>query len=525
MSIKLNEIDSFKDRATWDLICSGRTKGVFQLESRRGQRWAKKANPRNIEELADLISIIRPGTLESMLEGKSMTEHYVDRKSQHEETVYLHEALEPILKSTYGVIVYQEQAMKIATSIAGFSPEEADSLRKAMGKKDAALMKEVRGKFINGTKNKGLVEDQDAAQIFDWIQASARYSFNKSHAVAYAINSFRSAYCKAHDPVKFYETYLNHASHKPNKQREIKELITDARMSGIEVYPPRLEHFHKRFTMNREKGIIYFGYSNVKSVGEGEQEKLQAVIKDAEEKLSKPVSEFNWMECLLYIGNNIKKNAFISLISVGGMNGKNNKKSRNSMIFEFGVWNTLTAKEQEWIINNGPFESFQDAVRAMINRDEKINSRRQKSLLDIYNGLMNPAYSLEDSIDWISDIEVKLMGYSLSCTKIDSLKDNQSDISCRDIANKEAQKGGATIAVKLTECKEYIIKNGEKAGEAMGFLSGEDFTGECDAFVIFPKEFIKFKKLLFAGNTVLLYGEVKEKGKDLSFIINNVKQV
>ena len=93
MSIKLNEIDSFKDRATWDLICSGRTKGVFQLESRRGQRWAKKANPRNIEELADLISIIRPGTLESMLEGKSMTEHYVDRKSQHEETVYLHEAL------------------------------------------------------------------------------------------------------------------------------------------------------------------------------------------------------------------------------------------------------------------------------------------------------------------------------------------------------------------------------------------------------------------------------------------------
>ena len=134
MSIKLNEIDSFKDRATWDLICSGRTKGVFQLESRRGQRWAKRANPRNIEELADLISIIRPGTLESMLEGKSMTEHYVDRKSQHEETVYLHEALEPILKPTYGVIVYQEQAMKIATSIAGFSPEEADSLRKPMGK-------------------------------------------------------------------------------------------------------------------------------------------------------------------------------------------------------------------------------------------------------------------------------------------------------------------------------------------------------------------------------------------------------
>ena len=172
-------------------------------------------------------------TLEAMLDGKSMTKHYVDRKAQRDETVYLHESLEPILKQTYGIIVYQEQAMKIATDIAGFSPEEADSLRKAMGKKDAALMKEVREKFTNGAKGKEVVDEKTAEQIFDWIQASARYSFNKSHAVAYAINSFRSAYCKAHDPIKFYETYLNHACHKPDKQKEIKELITDARMSSL----------------------------------------------------------------------------------------------------------------------------------------------------------------------------------------------------------------------------------------------------------------------------------------------------
>lgn len=179
MTIQLNEIDSFSDKETWDLICSGRTKGVFQLESQLGSSWAKRVNPRNIEELADLISIIRPGTLEAVLDGKSMTKHYVDRKAGTDETVYLHPALEVVLKQTYGIIVYQEQAMRIATEIAGFSPEEADSLRKAMGKKDAALMKEVREKFVNGSKNKGIVGDSDAAQIFDWIQASARYSFNK----------------------------------------------------------------------------------------------------------------------------------------------------------------------------------------------------------------------------------------------------------------------------------------------------------------------------------------------------------
>ena len=528
MTIQLNNIDNFSDRATWDLICSGRTKGVFQLESRLGQSWAKRVNPRSVEELADLISIIRPGTLEAMLDGKSMTKHYVDRKAQRDETVYLHESLEPILKPTYGIIVYQEQAMKIATSIAGFSPEEADSLRKAMGKKDAALMKEVREKFTNGAKNKGIVDEATAEQIFDWISASARYSFNKSHAVAYAINSFRSAYCKTHDPLKFYATYLNHACNKPDKQREIKELITDARMSGVEVYPPRLEYFHKRFTMNRDKNIIYFGYSNVKSVGEGEQERLAVIIKEAEEKLNKPISEFSWMDCLLYIGNQLKKNAFNALISVGGMNGKNNNKTRNSMLFEYAVWDSLTKKETVWIIDNyekTPYVSLESAMRDMINRNEDINSRRMKTVMEVYNGLVTPAYSLEDSIEWISDIEQKLMGYSLSCTKVDSLKENHSDVSCRDIATKEAQRGGATIAVKLTEVKEYKIKNGERAGEIMGFLSGEDFTGECDCFVIFPKEFLKFKKLLFLGNTVLLYGEVKEKGKDLSFIINNIKQV
>lgn len=779
MTIQLNEIDSFSDKETWDLICSGRTKGVFQLESLLGQSWAKRANPRNIEELADLISIIRPGCisgntkilteisirkssgfqnnrkkvsmkelynnwtndrsiktiisydensdefikneilnvfytgirpvykvkikrfigksadftwndlectddhkiltnkgwkelkdlqigdriaivkrlgtrkaeklfsgqryfrqicfenyeyncilcdwklgsldvnhiegnrtnnnspenlcfmcpnhhrlysenkiskqeviekrqqykldikksitwveydgkeyigdievydismksphhnfiagnvvvhncLEAMLDGKSMTKHYTDRKAGTDETVYLHPALEVVLKQTYGIIVYQEQAMRIATEIAGFSPEEADSLRKAMGKKDAALMKEVREKFVNGSKNKGIVGDSDAAQIFDWIQASARYSFNKSHAIAYAINSFRSAYCKAHDPIKFYEVYLNNACNKPDKQKEIKQLITDARIFGIEVYPPRLKHFHKAFTLNRKDSVIYFGYSNVKNVGEGEQEKLATVIGDAEKSLEKKISDFNWMECLLYIGNKIKKNAFISIISVGGLNGTNNSKTRNSMIFEFKVWDSLSEKEQTWIIDNYQnfkYQDLQEAVKDMINNNVKINSRRMKSVLDIYNGLVNPAYSLEDSIEWISDIEEKLMGYSLSCTKIDSLKKNESDVSCREISKREAQLGGATIAIKLTECKEYKIKNGDKAGEIMGFLSGEDFTGECNSFVIFPKEFSKFKKLLFIGNTVLLYGEVKEKGKDLSFIVNNVKQV
>lgn len=125
----------FDNEDTWDLICSGKTKGVFQLESNLGKSWAKRVKPRNIEELAALISVIRPGTLKAVQDGKTMTQHFVDRKNGMEEVTYLHPSLEPILKGTQGVLVYQEQSMQIAQQLAGFDLQEADNLRKAIGKR------------------------------------------------------------------------------------------------------------------------------------------------------------------------------------------------------------------------------------------------------------------------------------------------------------------------------------------------------------------------------------------------------
>lgn len=202
--VDFNKIDDFEDKSTWDLISEGNTKGVFQLESKLGSSWAKRVKPRSIEELSDLIAIIRPGTLDTIVDGKSMTRHYVDRKHGKEPVTYVHECLEPILKKTYGVLVYQEQAIQISMDVAGFTPEEGDTLRKAVGKKDAALMNVVKSKFIEGcTQRHGLNSDQAeetflhvsksyeddinkqsgkktiAEEIFSQIEASARYSFNK----------------------------------------------------------------------------------------------------------------------------------------------------------------------------------------------------------------------------------------------------------------------------------------------------------------------------------------------------------
>ena len=202
MSFEISNIE-YNDEKTWNLICEGKTKGVFQLESNLGRAWAKKAKPTNIEELSDLVAIIRPGCLKAIVDGKSMTQHYVDRKHGVSEVLYLHDSLEPILKKTQGVLVYQEQSMKIAQVLAGFDLQEADDLRKAIGKKKADLMAVIKKRFIKGADKQSIVSKAVAEEIFGWIEKSSRYAFNKSHSISYAICAYWSAYCKAHYPVEF----------------------------------------------------------------------------------------------------------------------------------------------------------------------------------------------------------------------------------------------------------------------------------------------------------------------------------
>jgi hypothetical protein len=176
------DINNFDDSKVWDLICEGDTKGIFQLESNLGRYWAKETKPRNIKELAALISLIRPGTLLARdANGKSMTQVYADRKNgkPNSPVEYLHDSLEPILKETYGVLVYQEQSMMIAQKLAGFDLKEADALRKAIGKKKADLMEKVKKAFLEGAASQGIITKEIAEELFSWIEKSNRYAFNK----------------------------------------------------------------------------------------------------------------------------------------------------------------------------------------------------------------------------------------------------------------------------------------------------------------------------------------------------------
>ena len=516
------DINNFDDPEVWDTICDGDTKGVFQLESNLGRHWAKETQPRSIKDLAALVSLIRPGTLLAKdASGKSMTQVYTDRKAKKADSPveYLHESLEPILKETYGVLVYQEQSMMIAQSLAGFDLKEADALRKAIGKKKADLMEKVKKAFLEGAQEQGVVSNEIAEEIFGWIEKSNRYAFNKSHAVSYAINAYWSAYCKTHRRKTFYEKYLNRAEKKPKPDIEKKQLIMDAKRAGIEVLPPRLQHLYNDFHRHSEKSEIVYGLRHVKHVGK-ESEKIVEYISNTD------VSGYTWMDCLIHLvaGLRLNKRATIALISVGAFNGKNNRESRQKMLYEFDSWKQLSAREQQGIIDNYKSEdpsvysaSLAEAIENMF-KTVKINSRRKPTVDDIKDSLENPFYDVEDKSGIIAIDEEKYMSCSLTCNKVDGLDLNMVTNVCQDVVNKVITKK-ANLAVEIERIK--VIKT--KKGDEMAFLTVEDGSGSLEDVTVFPEQYGSHKDLLLENNTVLLMGEIDKKRG--SFIVNKVSQI
>ena len=526
------DINNFEDEKVWDLICEGNTKGVFQLESNLGKTWAKKSRPRNIKELAALISLIRPGTLLAQHKsGASMTAVYCFRKSGDVNfpVEYEHESLEPILKETYGVLVYQEQSMQIAQKLAGFDLKEADALRKAIGKKKADLMAKVKKDFLVGTQEQGIVTTAVAEEIFSWIEKSSRYAFNKSHAVSYAINAYWSAYCKTHRVKEFYEAYLNRADRKPKPDREKKQLIMDAKKFDIEVVPPRLQHLCINFTRHPSKNIIYYGLNHIKHVGTKECEKLENI-----EETHGDISEYSWMDCLtkLIYGLNFNKRATIALISVGAFNGKGNTTDRQRMLYEFNSWKQLTAREMKAIVDNHTSgdpsvfaDTLADAIGHLIDGKSsiKVSKRRMEIVRDIKLALVSPFYDLVDQASVLAADEEKYLSCALTCSKVDGMALSVMTNNCMDLVNGTVS-GKVNLAVEINLIKVVQTKKGNNPGQEMAFLTVEDGSGALEDVIIFPDAYGEFKNFIIQNNTVLLTGEVSKKDKR-SLIVNSVKQI
>ena len=504
------------DRAVWDMIGEGRVKGCFQIESHLGKTWCKALKPDNILELAALISIIRPGTLKAFVDGKSMTQHYVDRKHGKDKVPSLHPTIDKLLEETYGVIVYQEQAMEIAVKMAGFNLKEADDLRKAIGKKKADLMKQVRIKFIDGSKQNG-IEEEKAAEIFDMIEKSARYSFNKSHAVAYAKMAYWSAYIKNHYVDKFIKNWLRDADDKIDPDTEKRQLIIAARAEGLEIKGPSISVLEENFTFGKSSGMfpaIHFGICNVKNVGAIHLQQLKT-------GLSK-ISSITWSNVLIHVLPNVNKRAVENLISVGAFTGLG--KSRTEMIHEFHCFSEFTKKEMESIrqhlnINN---LTAAEIVKKILAYGVKKNGgfistqSRYAKIEDILMRLQYPGRDLSDNSMTYARIEEKLLGYAINHSELNACSDVcHANATCKELT--EGRADNCIIAVVIKTVREHKTKN----GDVMAFVSAEDDSGELENIIIFPDVYEQSKDIIYDRATVLISGKLQVKDRE-SFIVDKM---
>jgi len=262
-SIDIEEIP-LDDQKTYDLLASSHTVGIFQVESSGMRDLLKKLIPQRFEDLIALLALYRPGPI-----GSGMLDDFMRRKHGTIPIKYEHPKLEPILKETYGIMVYQEQIMQIASSLAGFTLAQADILRKAMGKKIPEVMEKERKNFITGCI-KNAIKESTASKIFDLIEYFSGYGFNKSHSTAYALISYRTAYLKANYPVEFMSALLT--SERDNTDK-IVEYVNEAERMGLKVNPPDINESEMLFKVEDEK-TIRFGLLAIKNVGKGASESI-----------------------------------------------------------------------------------------------------------------------------------------------------------------------------------------------------------------------------------------------------------
>ena len=258
------------DKKTYDLLCSAQTNCIFQLESGGMKDLVKRMRPEVFSDISALVALYRPGPMQS-----GMMDSFVNRKSGREKVSYDHTLLEPILKETYGTMVYQEQIMEISKSLAGFTPGEADFLRKAMGKKNPQEMEAFRSQFIEGASKNNL-SAQSAEKLFNQMAEFAGYGFNKSHSFAYAFVSYQTAYLKANYPIEFMCSALtNEIGHNAigsaDKENKIATYLEESRKMGFEILPPDIQNSMANFSVEKLPGgkeAVRFGLTAIKNVGE-----------------------------------------------------------------------------------------------------------------------------------------------------------------------------------------------------------------------------------------------------------------
>ena len=387
-------------------------------------------------------------------------------------------------------------------------------------------MAKIRGDFIGGCKKTGLVDENTASEVFGWIEKSSRYSFNKSHAVAYAVDSFWSAWYKANHTKEFFLSYLYHANEKQDPHQEIYELVSEAKLFDLEVKIPKISSFGTKFNI-REDGI-HFGVKDVKSLTGVTGDKVIKAVKEASEETGKDASEFSWMDILVYLSPKINATAFKALCSIGFFSTAATNTSRNKALYEYLIFRELTKAESNWIIKNYPEKQWTNLYDCFIDLSptKKLGGGTSKversQIVENEAGLIkNPPYSLDDDPAWIIEQENKFLGCPISLSKIDSADTSVANTYCKDVLNGKTGKN-LCIAANVNRVATTTVKRGKTKGRKMAFLTIEDNTCSLDSVVVFPEAREKYQYIIYEGNNLLLCGNIE---KDNSFIVNKIHEI
>lgn len=464
----------FDDEDTYTLLSSGDTTGVFQLESSGMKDLLVRLRPACFADIVALVALYRPGPLES-----GMVDDFVERKHGRKAVEYLVPELASVLKETYGVIVYQEQVMKIAGDLANYSMAEADGLRKAMGKKIPEIMAQHRQRFLKGAEENSIPKDK-AGQLFDLMEKFGGYGFNKSHSAAYALIAFQTAYLKAHFPVEFMAALLT--SEMQNSDAVVKH-ITECRKHDIPILPPDINESGIEFTVRNKQ--IRFGLVAVKNVGEGAIES----ILDAREKGSGGANRFNSLF------------DFCERVDLR----KVNKRVMESLI-KCGAFDSLGARRSQLMA------ALEDALEYG-QRVQKERSNPQMGLFD-----MGPADTVPINLPPIPNLtewddkqrlafEKEVIGFYVSghpLSRFEAVIEkfaNADALSAKDLPDGAAVRmGGLISGVK-------IIKT--KKGELMAFVSLEDLLGTVE-IVVFSSVYAQVADILTEDNAILVQGQLQK---------------
>ncbi|UCG50627.1 MAG: DNA polymerase III subunit alpha [Candidatus Latescibacterota bacterium] len=472
----------FDDGPTFDLLRRAGTVGVFQLESGGMRDLLKSLQPESFSDIVAVNALYRPGPL-----GSDMVSQFVDCKHGRKKITYEDPMLEPILKETYGVILYQEQVMKIASALGGFTLGEADLLRKAMGKKDRAVMARQRRKFIDGAK-KNKISKPKAEKIFDRMEKFASYGFNKSHSAAYAIISVRTAYLKANYPAEFMAANLT--SEFDDSDR-ILTLLEDCRDMGIEIVPPDINKCGAEFGV--EDGRIYYGLAAVKNVG---LNAINHII--AERNQSGPyASLYNF--CSRVSSRLVNRRVVESLIQSGALDGLPGHRAQKLHNLETILEKTSRSTRDA---EKGQFALFADQDAFVDDELEECEPwsgpeqlRREKESLGFFlSG--HPLDKFKDVLQMMS---------SVTTTKLKSSSNG-----------KHVVVGGLVSNVKTTF---------DKKQNPMAFVTVEDSEGQAEA-VMFSDVLSRNKKHISSDRVLLLEGKVScRNGGEGKLLVNAVTPI